>query len=527
MHTRARRSFGILAALLAAVLLLASCGGDDDDGPDADEAESADVDPAGVLRLAYALVQPELKLDPIQANAPTEFWIHAMFTDSLLHQLEDGTYEPGLAEKATIVNPSTIRVELRSGLTFQDGTALDAEAAKFSILRNKTANQARSMRTAELSLISSIDVTSPTVFTINLSQPIAGAFYNLLAHHETAPISPAAVAAGKDFNTAPVGAGAFKFESRSQQLLKLAKWDGYYGADDVRLAGVEIIDTASETSTINALRTKTIDASPISNAGLTQVQGVGLETRTIANPDAVLWVGLQCKKYPALGDVRVRQALNFATDKDALNQVLADGKGEPMSQFFGSSSPYHDDSLDDVYEYDLDKAKKLLADAGHANLELSLVTSTAGGTANQAHELLQQQWAKAGITLKLEASPNVVQDYYIDGKMAMTVTPQTRFWTDKITRNFMPGSVGNTCDPQDPAFTKMVNDLRALDPGSKEAVALWSKISKYLSDNALGVWGIHTTASQVWNGDRIGDITWKPNQLGALYPDPTKVYIKK
>jgi ABC-type transport system substrate-binding protein len=523
VHSRTRTGFRVVGTLLAAVLLLAACGSDGK----GDGTPTAAVDPAGVLRLAYALVTPELQLDPIKANAPTEFWIHAMMFDSLLHQKEDGTYEPGLASSATIATPTSIKVVLRSGLTFQDGTALNSEAAKFSIMRNVTANRSQSMRVAELSQISSVDVISVTEFTITLKTAIAGSFYNLLAHHETAMISPTAAGAGKDFNTAPVGAGPFKFVSRAQQLLKLEKWDGYYGAKNVRLAGVEIIDTASETTTINALRSKLIDATPISNDGLTQVQGVGLTSQTKPNPDAVLWVGLQCKKYPALADVRVRQALNYATDKEALNLVLADGKGEPMSQFFSSASPYHDKSLDSVYKYDLAKAKQLLADAGQPSLKLSMVTSTAGGSANRAHELLQQQWAKAGITLDLVPSANSVQDYYIDAKMATTVTPQTRFWTDKITRNFMPGSVGNTCDPSDPEFTKMVNDLRALEPGSKDAVALWFKIAKYESDKALGVWGIHTTASQVWDDSRIGDITWVPNQLGTLYPDVRKVFIKK
>lgn len=532
MHTDRRitpRWLRLVGLLLLPALLLAACGGDDDNnGAAGDVADTEDgdaaVDPDGVLRLGFDLTS--LKMDPILANAPTEFYIHYMMFDTLLRQKEDGTYEPGLARSADIQDPSTLKVTLKPGRTFQDGTPVDAAAVKFTIDRNVAANAGRAFRVAELSQIASVEVVSPTELTIKLKTPIAGSFYNLLAHNETMPISPAAAAAGKNFDAAPVGAGPFRFESfNASDRLKLVKWDDYPEADDIRLAGVDIVHVTAQ-SGLNALRSKTIDAITISQDQVPQVGGVA-KTRTKSSPDSVLWVSLQCEAFPQLADVRVRKALNFATDKDELNQQLYDGEAEPMSQFWTKESKYYNKDIADAYDYDVEKAKKLLAEAGVPNLELSMATTAGAPIIGQVPEILQQQWSKAGIKLEIVATQNSVTDYYVGKKMASIPTPQTRFWTDKITRNFVPGSVGNTCDPKDPAFTTLVQELRGLEPASDEAIELWQEISEYLSDNALGVWGLMTTVSNAWLDERVGNITWRANQVGNLIPDARHVFIKK
>src|SRR5690606_14617192 len=99
-------------------------------------------------------------------------------------------------------------------------------------------------------------------------------------------------------------------------------------------------------------------------------------------------------------------------------------------------------------------------------------------------------------------------------------------WTDKITRVFMPGSIGTTCDPKDPVFTKMVNDLRALDRTDPRAVSLWHDISRYLNDNAFGVWLVNPNDTSAYNGDVLGNPTWTPEQVGNYYPDVHEVYVK-
>src|SRR5690606_27447948 len=130
-----------------------------------------------------------------------------MLYDSLLRRKADGTYEPGLAESAEVVDPQTIHIVLRAGVTCTDGTPLDAEAVKFSIQRNRDAENVP--LSAELQEISDITVESPTELTLHLSSPIAGAVYALLAWGDFLVVSPTAARAGNDFSTNPVGAGPF------------------------------------------------------------------------------------------------------------------------------------------------------------------------------------------------------------------------------------------------------------------------------------------------------------------------------
>jgi ABC-type transport system substrate-binding protein len=520
----------LVGLLLVPLLLLAACGGSDDGssagGTNGGDTAASDVDPNGTLRLPFDLTISNGKLDPIDANAPTDFFIHYMVFDTLLHQDENGNYTPGLAASADITDPSTLSVKLKPNLKFQDGTDLNADAVKFSIQRYITANQGRAFRVAELSQVASMEATSATDLTIRLKTPIAGSFYNLLAHNETMPISPTAAGPGKDFNANPVGAGPFKFESyKAGDRLRLVKWADYPDAKKIRVGAVEIINVQAA-SYINAIRSKTIDAVQISPEQANELQGVA-KTRSKSSPDSVLWVSLQCQAYAPLADLRVRQALNYATDKVELNQQLYAGKAEPMSQFWTKDSKYYNKALEQTYAYDLAKAKKLLADAGQPNLEMTMAATPGSTVLGQMPEVLQAQWAKAGIKLTIQNTTNSVTDYYVGKKMNSIPTPQVRSWTDKITRNFVPGSVGNTCDPQDPSFTALVQKLRGLKPDSDEAVQLWKDISKYESDHALGVWGLMTPVSSAWLDQRIGDIAWRPNQVGNLYPDIFKIYIKK
>jgi len=536
----------LLAGVLATAMVVAACGDDDDGDGGASQTTAApattgastgggasttaaaqpdDVDPEGVLRIALDMTSAGgLDLDPIEYDSPTEYHVHYNIYDTLLRQKEDGSYGPGLAKEARIVDPNTIEVELQEGVKFQDGTDLDAEAVKFSIERIKDTNKVQSFRMAELSQVASIDVVDPLNLVIRLSSPIAGSFYNLLAHNETLVVSPTAVRNGVNLNENPVGAGPFKLVSfQREALLKLEKWDGYFQADQVKLAGIEYVQTSAAT-VVTALRSHAVDVASLTHDAATQLQGAGLEVRDEASPNSVLWVSMQCSAYPELQDVRVRQALNFATDKEAMNEAMFGGLGEPMSQMWTSDSPYYNPDLADDYPHDPERARQLLAEAGHPELELTMATLP--GPLQRAAELLQAQWAEAGVRLSLQPLTNVIQEYYLDKKMATFPTTQTRMWTDKITRNFAPGSTGYTCPVEDQAFKDKLMELRGYGPDDPKAVTAWQELSKMASDQALGVWGSMGTVAVAWDGDRVGNPTFRPSQLGTFWPDVFNIYVK-
>jgi len=540
----ARIGVGVLAVL---ALALAACGDDDSDSgdggggagttatsaagapssgaPTSAAAAPDDVDPEGVLRIGMNFASSGgIKFDPTKQNSPAEFQVHYHVYDTLLRQKEDGTYAPGLATEAKIVDPNTIEVTLQEGVTFQDGSRFDAEDVKATIERNVASENTSPFRVSELSAVGTIDVDSPTKLTIRLKTPTAGSFYNLLAHNETMPLSKEAIDSGVDLNENPIGAGPFKFVSQDAQRIVFEKWDGYFQADEIKVAGVEWVQTDAQ-SVVTALRSHAIDVAFTTPDQNQQLEGSGIAVRSDTGPNNVFWTSFMCEVQPLLRNVQVRRALNHAIDREAINATLFAGKGAPMSQFWAPGTDFYDPSLADMYPHDPERARQLLAEAGQEGLALRIAASP--GQQQRAAELVQAQFAEAGINLEIVTTTNFVQEVLLGTKADLAQQPQNRFWTDKVTRVFMPGSVGTTCDPKDPVFTAMVADLRAVDPSSPRAIDLWHRVSRYLQENAYGLFMVNGTNNNAWDGERVAGIAWTPNQVGQPYPDMHSVYVKR
>ena len=150
--------------------------------------------------------------DPTTVPSPADWYVQQWIYDSLLRQNADGSYSPGLAKSAKVVDPQTIQIDLRPNQKFSDGTPVDADAVKFSIERSKASGNVGAIR-AELNQISDITVESPTRLTISLATPVAGQFFNLLANGETYIVSPTAAQSGTSLDEKPVGAGPFVLDS--------------------------------------------------------------------------------------------------------------------------------------------------------------------------------------------------------------------------------------------------------------------------------------------------------------------------
>lgn len=543
---RGRRA-RLLGVLIVPALVVAACGDDDDDassatsaGPSVATTAGATTtaapahDPQGVIRFAMDLTT--VNLDPVGANDPVASAnVQYLIYDTLLRQNPDGSYEPGLAKSATIVDASTINLTLQDGVKFSDGTALDAAAVKASIERIIASKKTQTFR-AEINEATDMTVVSPTQLTIKLKTPISGAFYNLLAHNETLVVSPTAVRNGVNLSTSPVGAGPFKLESFTpSQLVKLVKSDTFFQASNIKNAGFEFVHTTPGPAVVNGMKSGQLDSAYVGFDQIAALAGGNIKADVYKSPDSVLWMSMQCNAAgangagsgatnPALRDVRVRQALNYATDKVALNNLLFEGKGDLMQGWWPTDSKFAA-TQKDVFKRDVAKAKQLLTDAGAANLKLTLMHSPA--LAQKMAEAVQSQWKEVGIDVTLLSTSNAVADYYQGRKGDVFITAQTRSWTDKITRNFTVGSIGSVCLGESPEFVSKVNTLRATDPASPAAVTLWQDIQKLEIDNALGIIGLIAPNGTAYDTNKLANVSWRPNQVGSLVLDPIKTFVKK
>ena len=193
-------------------------------------------------------------------------------------------------------------------------------------------------------------MNSPTKLTIELKTPIAGQFYNLLANGETFVVSPTAVQSGTPLNEKPVGAGPFTLESYTpERSAKFVKNPNYFQAKKIKVGGVELKQVAGTDpqATVNALLDHQVDATSASLA-LDQVPPLEAGGFTIVSQpsDSSLILGPLCKSKPPFDNLKVRQALNYAIDRDEINDLIYQGTSEPLWAFWTQSSKLFNPKLE-------------------------------------------------------------------------------------------------------------------------------------------------------------------------------------
>ncbi len=481
------------------------------------------------LKLPYDLAAfGGIRFDPTTAPSPADWYVQQWIYDSLLRQNADGSYSPGLAKSATVVDPQTIVIELRPNLKFSDGTPVDGEAVKFSIERTKAAGNVGAVR-AELNEVESITVDSPTKVTIKLATPVAGQFYNLLANGETYIVSPTAAQSGTTLDEKPVGAGPFMLESFSPESSAVfVRNKNFVDNKKVKIDRIELVQVAQDPSgqsTVNALLDDIVD---VNNQSLSLTQVPPLEqgglTIDSVSSDSSYSFGAICKNQPPFDNPKVRQALNYATDRDEINQVVYEGSSEPMQAHWTQGHELFSPKLDGYYERNVKKAKKLLKEAGVENLEFDMFSNTTPDTERMG-ELLKQQWAEAGITVNLKSVTNIVEEFFTQVQAPIALIPLRRNGLDKVTRNLTPGSIGDICNYDDPKLNAYVAQLRQLDAGSKEYVDVWHKMDEYIVKNALELYLVWTPTVNAYDPSTVKKAVYRPDVFGAPRFDVFKTTV--
>ena len=346
-------------------------------------------------------------LDPHLARTYYGRFVFAAMCDRLVDVDQHLQVIPGLAtDWKWSEDGKTLTMNLRQGVTFQDGEKFDAEAVKFNIERALTLPG--SLRKSEISSVESVEVASPYQVVFHLKNADA-ALLSQLTDRAGAMLAPKA-AVKPDFATHPVCSGPYQFESRVQQdRIVLKRFDNYWNKAayhfdkvvflpipdaSVRLANLRSGDL-DLTEGIAASDVKTVEAD--SKLSLAKVTGLGYQgiTFNIAN-------GKADPNNPFAKDARVREAFSLAIDRDALNQVAFEGLYSPANQAFSPVSPYHVKLP--VAARDVEKAKALLAAAGikpPVNVTL-LVTNNP--TSQQVGQVIQAMVSEAGFNVNLQMS---------------------------------------------------------------------------------------------------------------------------
>jgi ABC-type transport system substrate-binding protein len=409
----ARRT-SLVAVALALSIGASACGGGDakpqvEGAPDASGGTTTTgapvaADPTAILR--YGSMQAT-SLDPVKQGTPCEVGQLRLIYDTLTQWDKDNRIAPMLAESWTLDTPTQLTLKLRQGVKFQDGTPFNADAVKFNLDRalNDPVTTVKSL----LYMVDSIEVVDDSTVRIKMSKPAGGPLLSALADRAGMMASPTAYqAAGSEdaFSQHPVGSGMYKVEGdwRPVESLSLRAWDGYWDTETPRLGGIDMTDVKVD-ALVNSINAGQIDLLPLDSTS--QIPGVentdGVVVKVNEPPVPQVRIFLLNANVKPLDDLRVRQAIAYAIDRDAVADVMTDGRSKGTTQWYPKGSIAHNDSLDDLYPYDPEKAKQLLTEAGYPDgFELKAVIGASSTSYVQQGELVQGMLADVGIKMTLD-----------------------------------------------------------------------------------------------------------------------------
>lgn len=298
-------------------------------------------------------------LHPTDFSTTTELNVLNQVYDTLMYMNPDGNHdpEPRIAESYEISEDGLdYTFHLRDDVTFHDGTPVTADDVVFSIELYK----ASEYQGSQISMMTGVEAVDDTTVVCHLDTPYTPFLEGILSPFIC---SKAYYEADEDgFVTSPMGSGPYKFVSRStgSNIVLEANEDYYRGAPAIKNVSFEVIpDTATKAI---ALQTGEVNFAEIDSSVLAQLQANQEITITEVPTSSFCYVSMNLEKEP-FNDVLVRQAINYAIDRENLVAVCYDGEAEVNSNICAKNrSGYSEDQLQ--YTYDPEKAKELLEEAG-------------------------------------------------------------------------------------------------------------------------------------------------------------------
>ncbi|WP_221583694.1 ABC transporter substrate-binding protein [Microbacterium sp. G2-8] len=385
-----RRRITAVAVGAAAALALTACSG----GSTGGGSTAGGSTEGGSLRIGA--VVDVTTWDPGEGAWGNEALYFQSVYDTLLRMSADGEIEPGLAETWEYDDSrTTLTLDLRDGVTFSDGEELTAEAAAESVLAYR---DGAAPNAGYLSDVESVEAADENTVEIRLSQPNP-ALEAYLTQNAGVVGSPSAA----DPATTPVGSGPYVLDldaSIPGSRYELTAREDYWDESVQHYDAITINFYADATATQNALRDNQVDYSNLNSVSqLPDAEAAGYT----AHHAPVNWKGFilsdrEGTVNEALGEVKVRQAFNYALDREALLEAIESGHGEPTTQIFGIETAAYDESLEDRYPYDPEKAKELLAEAGYPD-GVEIVQPQTSFTPASDYELVSDMLAESNIEM--------------------------------------------------------------------------------------------------------------------------------
>ena len=432
----------LIAVVLPLAMVVAACGGDDDDEGSGGSSSAENPPAAGssepVGELTLAPTFPPTNLDPHKAGSIVG---DSQFINPVYDRLTqvvagaDGAeVAPMLAtEWAYSEDGLTLTFTLRDDVTFHDGTPLDAEAVRLSLERARTDGTAPV--TAKYEPVESIEAPDATTVVLHLNRPTTE-LPTSLATIAGAVVNPASLDS-PTLDREPDGSGPYVVTDLSiGDRITYEAAPEYWDDSVPRAQSIELVGMGDDNARLNALQSGQVDGIVVKLGQYAQAKELadqGDFTMYTYPPSSSYPVQLNIGR-PIMEDEKVRQALNYAIDRDAINESLLGGQCDATSQLVQEGFAGHVADLEG-YEYDPDKARELLAEAGYEDgFPMKIVVGAGLTPQNQIATAVQDQLGEVGIDVKVDSLDNAASytawtegqyDGYVAARSAAPDGPST------------------------------------------------------------------------------------------------------
>ncbi len=473
-------------------------------------AQAANTD----ITVAMQLEPPHL--DPTSAAAGAiDNVVYSNIFEGLTRFMGDGSVVPGLAESWTVSDDGlTYTFKLHSGVKFHDGTTMDAEDVKFSLDRARAEDSTNAQK-GLFKNIADVTVVDPTTVKVTLSAPTGNFLFNL-AWGDAVIVAPESI---ENIKTHPVGTGAFTFTNWVQgDKIELTRNADYWGTP-AKLEHATFKFISDPTAAFAAVMAEDVDVFSGFPApeNLPQFEADPRFQVLVGSTEGETILSTN-NKMPPFDNVKVREAMAHAIDRQAIIDGAMFGYGTPIGTHFAPHNPAYVD-LTGLSKYDPALAKKMLAEAGFPDGFTTTLKLPPPSYARRGGEIIAAQLRDVGIKTEISNLEwaQWLEQVFRGKDFGLTIVSHTE-----------PMDIGIYANPDyyfqydNKGFQKLMEDLNlATDPAKR--TEMLQKAQRIISEDYVNGYLFQLASLSVAKAGVVG--LWKNSPTQAV--DLTAVYWKE